>query len=276
MQEDWRAVCLRTAKNLAGLCEIDASVFDCAQGYCAQAPQSGFCTACTHPACHAARVCEYGLREAYRWQGHYIYYCPAGLTFVAACAANAQGALAGGVTLGPMLMGECFDALYTLDLPDTSFKAIRLPDFSTERVTALAHVLQACLCAEQGADSNRPDRYEGYSPDLHSAQSSDIAYKVMEYLCRNYAAKLTLDDIAAEVYLSRAYVSTLFKQQTGEGIFECLTRLRVEKSKAMLRGANASLCEVALACGFEDQSYFTKVFKKSAGCSPGQFRRQRG
>lgn len=42
--------------------------------------------------------------------------------------------------------------------------------------------------------------YEGYSPDLHSAQSSDIAYKVMRYLCRNYAAKLTLDDISAEVF----------------------------------------------------------------------------
>lgn len=59
-----------------------------------------FCQMCRHPRCTPQNTYEYGIREAFRWQGRYIYYCPAGLTFVAACTAH-QDSLAAGVTMGP-------------------------------------------------------------------------------------------------------------------------------------------------------------------------------
>ena len=269
---DHASLCHASAASLSCLCRIHGSVYTCGEGFSAQAGESPFCAACRYPACHPGAVCEYGLKEACRWQGRYIYYCPAGLTFVAACVTDSEGILQGGVTMGPLLLGDCFDALYTLELPDVSFQAIDLPDFSTEQASALADVLAQYLSSAMVADNNAPRQYEDYAAELHSAQRSDIAYKVKEYLSRNLDKKLSLDEIASEVYLSRAYVSTLFKQQTGEGIFECLSRLRLERSKHLLAEGDLPLSQVALVCGYEDQSYFTKVFKKSTGFSPRQYR----
>ena len=133
-------------------------------------------------------------------------------------------------------------------------------------------MLARYLSSAMFADNNIPLQYEDYGGPLHSAQRSDISYKVMEYLSRNLDRKLSLDEIASEVYLSRAYVSTLFKQQTGEGIFECLSRLRLEQSKRLLDESDLPLSQVALSCGYEDQSYFTRVFKKSTGLSPRRYR----
>ena len=269
---DHTLLCHAAAAALSRLCRIHGSVFACGEGFSDQAGPSPFCTACRYPICRAAAVCEYGLKEACRWQGRYIYYCPAGLTFVAACVTDAGGALQGGVTMGPLLLGDCLDALCTLELPDVSFQAIDLPDFSTEQISALADVLARYLSSAMFADNNIPLQYEDYGGPLHSAQRSDISYKVMEYLSRNLDRKLSLDEIASEVYLSRAYVSTLFKQQTGEGIFECLSRLRLEQSKRLLAETDLPLSQVALSCGYEDQSYFTRVFKKSTGLSPRRYR----
>jgi AraC-like DNA-binding protein len=55
-----------------------------------------------------------------------------------------------------------------------------------------------------------------------------------------------------------------------------LNQIRVERSKDLLRDHSISLAEITEMVGFEDQSYFTKVFNRHAGMSPGQFRKNRG
>ena len=86
----------------------------------------------------------------------------------------------------------------------------------------------------------------------------------------------SLQDLADRVYLSRSYLSSLFKKETGDSITNYINRVRVEKSKALLVGSTVSLAEVAHLCGFEDQSYFTRVFKAKEGVSPKKFRDKRG
>jgi len=94
----------------------------------------------------------------------------------------------------------------------------------------------------------------------------------MEYIRAHYDHKLTLDDIAQHVYLSRSYLSSLFREETGQTLFSYINRVRVEKSKLFLMDSTVALAHAAAMCGFEDQSYFTKVFRKITGMSPKQYR----
>ena len=119
-------------------------------------------------------------------------------------------------------------------------------------------------------------RFINYSFDFTQIKHSDIVYKVMEYVKNNYASKITLDDVAKHVYLSRSYLSSVFKEETGYSLFNYINRVRVEKSKLYLLDNSISLVDVAAMCGFEDQSYFTKVFKKATGVSPKKYRDSRG
>ena len=119
-------------------------------------------------------------------------------------------------------------------------------------------------------------RFINYSFDFTQVKHSDVVYKVMDYVKTNYAQKITLDDIARHVYLSRSYLSSIFKEETGDSLFAYINRVRIGKSKMLLLDSAVNLVDVASLCGFDDQSYFTKVFKKATGISPKKYRDTRG
>lgn len=119
-------------------------------------------------------------------------------------------------------------------------------------------------------------RFVQYSFDFSSVKHSDILYKIMQYVKANYNRKITLDDIASYVSLSRSYVSSLFKKEMGEGLSVYVNRVRVEKSKVLLLSESVSMADVGGLCGFDDQSYFTKIFRASTGVSPKKYRSCRG
>ena len=258
------------ARRFSCLCQTEARTHFYSPAPSPVEPFS-FCQMCRHPRCTPQNTYEYGIREAFRWQGRYIYYCPAGLTFVAACTAH-QDSLAAGVTMGPLLMGDCFDALEAITPPGNSFRAIRLPDFSPEQVDALSRLLFDAIRMET-IDANIPRSFSQYPSSLRSAQDADITFKIEEYIGEHYDSHLTLDEIASHVYLSRSYASSLFKEQTGCGIFEYLNAVRIDRACTMLRDTGLSLAEIAQRCGFEDQSYFPRVFKKAMRLSPMQYRK---
>lgn len=114
-----------------------------------------------------------------------------------------------------------------------------------------------------------------YSFDFSSVKHSDTVYKVMDYIRTNYYNKISLDDIAQYVNFSKAYLSRIFKEETGENISAYINRVRIEKAKLLLSDQRCSLVDVANLTGFEDQSYFTKVFKSVAGISPRKFKESR-
>lgn len=103
-------------------------------------------------------------------------------------------------------------------------------------------------------------------------KNSEVIKKAVQYISKNYANNLTLELVANQVHLNPTYFSTLFKQSTGSSFKEYLNMVRVEESKRLLSNTDYSLIDIAVATGFEDQSYFTKVFKKYTGLTPKQFR----
>ena len=111
-----------------------------------------------------------------------------------------------------------------------------------------------------------------YTFDFTEVKHSDTIYRIMEYVKSNYSRKITLEELAAYVYLSPSHISSLFRKETGQTISAYINHVRIEKSKFLLRQAGIPLADIAVLCGFEDQSYFTRVFKKYTGISPRQYR----
>jgi AraC-like DNA-binding protein len=97
-----------------------------------------------------------------------------------------------------------------------------------------------------------------------------------EYIDRNYNHKIRLDEIATYSGLSSPYFSTIFKNEMGETFTTYLNRRRVERAAILLVESSLSLHAIADACGFEDQSWFSKIFKSFTGLSPQKFRQQGG
>lgn len=106
----------------------------------------------------------------------------------------------------------------------------------------------------------------------HEEQLSVIK-KAVQYMNENYRDPLTLEGVAHHVNLSTTYFSRLFSNEMKVTFIEYLSLIRVEQSKAYLSDTKYSLSEIALMMGFSDQSYFSKVFKKVQGITPGKFRK---
>ena len=73
---------------------------------------------------------------------------------------------------------------------------------------------------------------------------------------------------------SAAYLGKLFKEQTGEFFNDYLLRIRIEEAKRLLLENRLRMGEIASAVGFSNQSYFNRMFRKSCGVSPAEYRRQ--
>jgi AraC-like DNA-binding protein/ligand-binding sensor protein len=100
--------------------------------------------------------------------------------------------------------------------------------------------------------------------------------KAEQFIRENYTRKISLREIAGVSGLSAPYFSTIFKEEMGENLSKYLNRLRVERAAHLLLETNLSLNEIAGACCFEDQSWFSKIFKAHTGISPGKYRNQGG
>ena len=102
----------------------------------------------------------------------------------------------------------------------------------------------------------------------------NVIRKAMSYMRLNCERNLTLGEVADYVGYSHTHFSKVFKEEMGCGFRTYLNQTRVEKSKVLLLADNTPMSEICSACGFEDQSYFCKVFKRLVGVTPNRYRKQ--
>lgn len=112
--------------------------------------------------------------------------------------------------------------------------------------------------------------------NLTNVKHVDVIYRAVDYVKRNYMKKVTLEEVASFVYLSPSYFSKIFKEEMGRNFNSYLNHIRIEMSKRLLVDDSVVLVDVSNIVGYEDQSYFSKVFKKLTGVSPGKYRESRG
>lgn len=107
---------------------------------------------------------------------------------------------------------------------------------------------------------------------LHDVQHGDALARAIRYIHQNYNEDVSMEDVSHIAALSYSYFSRIFKKEVGVNFNDYLTHIRIEKSKKILISCDISLLEIAQKCGFKDQSYYSKAFKKVTGMSPGKFR----
>lgn len=104
------------------------------------------------------------------------------------------------------------------------------------------------------------------------AKHANIIHRCTQYIGNHYSEHITLEKTARLVYLSPAYLSRIFKRETGITFNAYLNRVRINKTKELLRQRKLRLTDISLLVGYEDQSYFTKVFKRVTGMLPHVYR----
>jgi two-component system response regulator YesN len=107
---------------------------------------------------------------------------------------------------------------------------------------------------------------------LKSIKHADLIRKSIHFIQSQYPGPLSLERVAAHIHLSPSHFSRIFREGTGESFLAYLTRIRIEKAKSLLLNHSIPLAEIGARTGFKDQSYFTRVFKRNTGLSPGKYR----
>jgi YesN/AraC family two-component response regulator len=117
------------------------------------------------------------------------------------------------------------------------------------------------------------ERMAGKIFSFQGIRHASALRKAERFIWENYTRKISLKEIADASGLSAPYFSTVFKNEMGENLSNYLNRLRVEKAIVMLCKSDSPINEISASCGFEDQSWFSKVFKSYTGISPYEYRK---
>jgi AraC-like DNA-binding protein len=99
-----------------------------------------------------------------------------------------------------------------------------------------------------------------------------LSEKVIEFIYKHYGEDIQISDISKAVGASSSSIMHKLKSETGRTFSMHLNDIRIKEAKRLLSFTSLSLGEISLRCGFKDQSYFTKVFKKNLNLTPKEFR----
>lgn len=100
----------------------------------------------------------------------------------------------------------------------------------------------------------------------------EMILKVQEWMEVNYASSVELEKLSERFGLSLRSLKRRFKLATGEPPLQYMQRLRVDRAKELLRQSKLSVNEIAFEVGYDDVSYFSKLFRRHVGDTPGVFR----
>ena len=113
-----------------------------------------------------------------------------------------------------------------------------------------------------------------YSKASISAVTGSIG-KALEYVNKNIALNIGIDDICSAVNISKYYFCRQFKIHTGMTVMRYILKTRIILAKSALKKTNLSVSEISEKYGFSSLSYFSRVFKEEVKCSPIEYRKKR-
>lgn len=116
---------------------------------------------------------------------------------------------------------------------------------------------------------------ESWNPGFstHTSSHKRNLQDVKDYIDKNYDQKITLDLLAEQFFINKFYLSRIFKEQYGISVTNYLLQVRITHAKQLLRFSQMSVSEIAQECGMNDANYFSRIFRKIEGTSPGNFRK---
>ena len=117
-----------------------------------------------------------------------------------------------------------------------------------------------------------------YAPNQEGSSGSshriDQVKSVLEYIENHYASPITLELLAKEAGMNPRYFCRFFHSITHQTPLDYVNSYRIEQAAQMLHATDLPVTAISLECGFNDSSYFVKVFRKYRGVTPNQYRKQ--
>lgn len=116
--------------------------------------------------------------------------------------------------------------------------------------------------------------FELYRNEKRENRNYSAALKVeniIKYMHNHINSKLTLTELSDRVQLSPAYLSRVFKDNTGYSLIGFFNKMKIDKAKELIIDGNKKVKEIAHEVGFGDEFYFSRIFKKIEGISPAEF-----
>ncbi|WP_054025543.1 response regulator [Bacillus sp. FJAT-28004] len=127
--------------------------------------------------------------------------------------------------------------------------------------------------------------YEQWKQDIFT-ETCDVSMRMTEhdkersviediatYIEQHPHEEITLQDISERFYLSREYISRKFKQETNGNLSDFIAEVRIKRAKELLGNGQLKISQVAELVGFQDEKYFSRVFKKRTNCTPNDYRK---
>lgn len=103
-------------------------------------------------------------------------------------------------------------------------------------------------------------------------KSLDKVKQVLAYVQKNYEKKITIEEMADLCHYSKSHFMKFFKESMGVGFIQYLNDYRLETASQMLLKTSDSILTIAACTGFENLSYFNRMFKRKYGVTPGKYR----
>ena len=149
------------------------------------------------------------------------------------------------------IAAQALDRICEYNMNDPGYKLVVF-----QALVTLYTMLQDTLIPSQGTESS----------------ADNLAVKTcLDYMREHYAQRITLEQLARLVHLHPNYLCSLFKTYTGQTAFQLLIHIRLENAAALLERGRLSVSQVAILCGFESVSFFSRKFKQIMGCTPKDY-----
>lgn len=149
---------------------------------------------------------------------------------------------------------------------------------SLMEIPAMSYYMEGCGCFYAVSDMLEWLRteftgiMEAYRDQCKNTDTRSVR-QAKQFIQKHFAEQINLEVVSSQIGLNPAYFSNMFKKATGQNFMNYLTEVRVENAKMLLTQSERELADIVEDVGYSDPKYFSKVFKRSVGLTPAEFRR---
>lgn len=97
--------------------------------------------------------------------------------------------------------------------------------------------------------------------------------RIATYIDSNYNQDITLSQLCSMIYVSKAALTSLFKEVYGISVMQYLTKVRLSQAQFLLRNTDLSITEISIRVGFNNPTYFSEIFSKHIQLTPSEYRK---